>query len=404
LGWIFDGTLVIQDDKSRFDPSYVGEPIEEMVGRVKDWLASGKDVRIFTARVAGNSIGAEVSRRAISKWSKDIFGVILPVTCVKEKDLIVLYDDKAVQVEHNTGKILSITPGGIEEFKFSSEKPHCSNHIYYMLGCADCLAWLTLKEKHETKLEKVSRIGLHPLEINPRNPGPKLQLIRQQTTRKIFIFLYNAQSDVVKAVNKKAKELNKISTSEKRDLLLAAAVTAISWSSFIEEITSDLMEAMKSGITNGLEQLAITKTTEEVDKLSIEYANKRANQMVSSNGRYSIAETTNDDLHDIIEQSVDDNNINNLEDMITEAGIFSRQRAELIAKTEIAMAQSMGNLNIWKESKKIKSVNVVVSPGHDIIDLCDEHVAKNPYLIDKAPALPIHPHCGCSLAANELVE
>lgn len=294
-------------------------------------------------------------------------------------------------------------------FIFDQDRAHCSNHYHWSSGCPDCDRYLLYQEKYETKLEKLL-ISTHPLEIKPGDPGPKLQLIRQQATRKIFVFLQNASSDVVKAVNKRVKEFNKISDAEKRSALLAAAYMAIDWGDFIKEITLDLMEASKSGIMNGLEQLAVTRSTEEIDKEALDYSNIRTAEMVSKKwdkgklvdnpgARYSIAETTNDDLHDIIENVLSNNLLSKIEEEIIESGIFGRKRAELIAKTEIAMAQSRGNLDTWKRSNLIKSVNIVVSPGHDVTDLCDEHIAKNPWSINEVPELPLHPNCSCSLEA-----
>jgi len=54
-GWIgvdLDGTLAYYDEWRGL--YHIGEPIPAMVDRVKRWLAEGRDVRIFTARVSGN--------------------------------------------------------------------------------------------------------------------------------------------------------------------------------------------------------------------------------------------------------------------------------------------------------------------------------------------------------------
>jgi hypothetical protein len=423
-GWIgcdFDGTLVQQDAISQFDPSHIGEPVELMVNRVRAWLELGKDIRIFTARVSGNSLGASIARKEITEWCKEHLGKELPVTCIKEKDLIVLYDDKAVQVEPNTGKLItSATPHGLhdlhEAYVFMEGKAHCSDHFYHMNGCTSCGSHANFQEQYESKIQKVSnsRIGLHPLEITPGTPGPKLQLVRQQTTRKIFIFLQNAQADVVEAIQKKAKELNKVSDEEKRDLFLVAALAAISWADFIKEVTVDLMEAMKFGITNGLEQLAVVKTTEDIDKIASDYADRRSSEMVGMKwqdgklvnfpgARYNIAETIKDDVSDVLDQTLHNKSLDKLESNIAEAGIFGRKKAELIGKTEIAMAQSKGNLDIWKAAKLVKTVGIVVSENHDVEDLCDEHVALGAIPISKAPSLPLHPNCSCSMVAIELV-
>ena len=104
-GWIgcdFDGTHAVAP--SPYDPTTVGAPIPKMVERVKAWLAEGKDVRIFTARVAYVSPEMLVKiEAAIQKFCLDNLGKALPVTCIKDHEMLEFWDDRARQVELNTG-------------------------------------------------------------------------------------------------------------------------------------------------------------------------------------------------------------------------------------------------------------------------------------------------------------
>lgn len=110
-GWTgvdLDGTLAVDDMPSGvYEPRHIGRPIPEMVNRVKAWLAAGEDVRIFTARVSGSRNGGvtpEESRMLIEVWCKTVFGRILPITCIKDFKMKALWDDRAIQVEKNTGR------------------------------------------------------------------------------------------------------------------------------------------------------------------------------------------------------------------------------------------------------------------------------------------------------------
>jgi hypothetical protein len=78
-----------------------------MVQLVKEWLVQGEEVRIFTARVNPNhGQGDPVRiRRAIEDWCKRHLGQILPVTYEKDWDMLLLFDDRARQVKHNTGRV-----------------------------------------------------------------------------------------------------------------------------------------------------------------------------------------------------------------------------------------------------------------------------------------------------------
>ena len=99
-GWYgvdLDGTLAEHHSYKGHD--HIGAPIKLMVDRVKKWLKEGRDVRIFTARDAK-------SYPAIRKFCMENFGKTLKITNVKDRFMIELWDDRAVQVEHNTGKVV----------------------------------------------------------------------------------------------------------------------------------------------------------------------------------------------------------------------------------------------------------------------------------------------------------
>lgn len=128
-GWIgvdFDGTLA--EYGTWQGPTHVGKPVGEMLFRVKKWLADGREVRIFTARAfpigcidpeqvlpAPLADGAVIATReqvateavhAIRAWCLEHLGQVLTITCIKDYGMVELYDDRAVQVEMNTGRLV----------------------------------------------------------------------------------------------------------------------------------------------------------------------------------------------------------------------------------------------------------------------------------------------------------
>jgi len=102
-GWIgvdFDGTLAHYDGSRRFDGFEVlGDPIGLMVNRVIDWLQEGKEIRIVTARADGGRQEA-----LVKSWCLQYLGRELRITRCKDFEMLELWDDRAVQVETNTGR------------------------------------------------------------------------------------------------------------------------------------------------------------------------------------------------------------------------------------------------------------------------------------------------------------
>jgi hypothetical protein len=80
--------------------THIGKPIPKMVDKVKDWLANGEDVKIFTARAT-----IKEAVKAIEEWCIKHIGQKLEVTNKKDFAMIDLWDDRAKEVEKNTGEI-----------------------------------------------------------------------------------------------------------------------------------------------------------------------------------------------------------------------------------------------------------------------------------------------------------
>lgn len=86
----------------------IGKPIAIMVDRVRNWLADGITVKIFTARVSpfgpkGELRNVLAIETSIQNWCEKHIGVILPITNCKDFSCIQIWDDIAIQIIPNTG-------------------------------------------------------------------------------------------------------------------------------------------------------------------------------------------------------------------------------------------------------------------------------------------------------------
>ena len=108
IGVDLDGTLA--EYEPPFQAGRIGAPVPAMVNRVKAWLAAGEAVRIVTARV---SYGMPKHERwkaewVIEQWCRTHIGEVLPIQSHKDFGMKELWDDRAVTVEKNTGRKLTM--------------------------------------------------------------------------------------------------------------------------------------------------------------------------------------------------------------------------------------------------------------------------------------------------------
>lgn len=117
MGWIavdLDGTLAQYDGWGGI--AQIGQPVEEMANRVRRWLKYGHpaygevEVRIFTARVSVPEPERTIAAKHIENWCQEHLGVVLRVTNEKDFGMLEQWDDRAVQVEVNTGRRMDGQP------------------------------------------------------------------------------------------------------------------------------------------------------------------------------------------------------------------------------------------------------------------------------------------------------
>lgn len=133
MSWIgvdLDGTLAMYEGWK--GPTHIGQPIDAMVARMNDWWTKRQEVRIFTARcyplmfipvsyseawIPANyeQACAKQAVEAIRNWCISVLGRHYAITCVKDYTMWQLWDDRAVQVEQNTGRRMDEPPEFPEE-------------------------------------------------------------------------------------------------------------------------------------------------------------------------------------------------------------------------------------------------------------------------------------------------
>lgn len=96
IGVDLDGTLAHYEGWK--GPEHIGEPIEPMLQRVKNWIDQGVTVKIFTARAC-----TPEDVPYVEEWLEHHGIGGLEITNAKDHDMIECWDDRVIQVLPNTG-------------------------------------------------------------------------------------------------------------------------------------------------------------------------------------------------------------------------------------------------------------------------------------------------------------
>lgn len=97
VGVDLDGTLA--HDTGWKGRDHIGAPIPEMLERVKRMLRSGVRVKIFTARATDPRCIPPIRAWLMTHGLPE-----LEITNAKDFDCVEFYDDRAIEVIHNTGR------------------------------------------------------------------------------------------------------------------------------------------------------------------------------------------------------------------------------------------------------------------------------------------------------------
>lgn len=133
---------------------------------------------------------------------------------------------------------------------------------------------------------------------------------------------------------------------------LASQVNLSTLNDILDAVQVDLTEVAQDSGQLALKSVDVEPTDElvnQVNQAAIDYAKQRAAEMVSADGDKNIVESTRNMIRDVIVNGLEDNiGADAIADAIQASGAFSEERAELIAKQEIAMANEGGKQAGWQ--------------------------------------------------------
>ena len=236
---------------------------------------------------------------------------------------------------------------------------------------------------------------------------------------KVARVLTKTGKDIARQVAAKLGKLTKDDIENKdkaRRIALGLDLTTLN---VLSDVLPEELESVAADTGSlALAQIGVADRSELVNQVNdraVTYAKDRAAEMVGKrwvdgelvdnpNAEWVITDSTRDELQSIITQGLNDNiGHDAIADAIQEAGAFSADRAELIANTEIARANSVGALEGYKAARDI-GVKVMKSwlADSDPCPDCQENEDAGPIDLDSDfpsgdDAPPSHCNCECSL-------
>jgi hypothetical protein len=170
----------------------------------------------------------------------------------------------------------------------------------------------------------------------------------------------------------------------------------------IDELLAEVAEDGGKAFLAQLKLPGMDSLFDQVNDRAVVYAKARAAELVSG-----VDDATRDDLKSIIADGLADNiGMDAIADNIRDAYAFSEDRADLIARTEITMANQQGALQGMKMARgagvKLKKIWV---PDADACEECQGNEDDGPIDLDDQfssgdDASPAHPNCECSVASE----
>lgn len=217
----------------------------------------------------------------------------------------------------------------------------------------------------------------------------------------------------------KLTKLTKVSTDEARAIAeqVLAKLKLDAWATLVPEVQELLLAITEDGIRVAFGQLGVAPSieiTEQVNLRAVEWATARAAELVgmrvnaagefvvNPNAQWTITDGTRALLRgDVVRAIEEGTSTATLAGQLEESYAFSADRAETIARTELAHADVAGNLITYRDSGVVEGKEWVLGSEHDDDDECDDAAAMGVVPLDDdfggIGDPPAHPKCVCDI-------
>jgi hypothetical protein len=254
--------------------------------------------------------------------------------------------------------------------------------------------------------------------------------------RAVAKMLTAAGDDIAHQIDERLKAAGKVRKVDEKDgsgsikpiagfsLTAGELVDGLDLSSFdtiVDAVDAALFDVASDSALKAVAQVGASSAeglVDQVNQAAVDWARNRAAELVGKrwtaagelidnpNPTMAITETTRDLLRELIAKGLEDNvGRPAIADMIQESFAFSEDRADLIARSEVRMANAAGKMDGWRAAEDAASVELLkgwqTTNNDNCCDECEENEAVG--LIPLDDEFPSgadsegdsHPNCQC---------
>lgn len=236
---------------------------------------------------------------------------------------------------------------------------------------------------------------------------PRMQKLDRKLSKVISKFLKTQAPVIAKQLTGLVGKIEKAGKDPLADLNL-------DWDSLVEDVSVVLAAVTKDG---SAEAFASIGKTGDVDGPATAWANDRAAELVGKkwvdgklvdnpNAKWVITDSTRDMLNNYVSQAIDDGmTTDELSQYLEDSFAFSEGRADMIARTEVAMADSTSQMIAYQDSGVVAGTVWITANDDAVSDGCQANAEAGVVPLgelypsgDEAP--PAHPNCRCDIVAE----
>lgn len=247
---------------------------------------------------------------------------------------------------------------------------------------------------------------------------PIIRTTRKEFTDVVADFFKQQPAKLAAQIVQARARMTKAAEEEDVDAIVES-LDLSAWGALGADVEPLLLKIALDGIAVAFKQIGFAPSPDivaQVNQKAVEWAKERAAELVGKrvlvdgsvvdnpNAAYAITESTREQLRSLVVDAIEEGTSStDLATQLEESYAFSEDRAETIARTELAAADVQGNLTAYRDSGMVSGKEWILGSEHGEgdPDECDDASEMGVVPLDDdfggIGDPPAHPNCVCDI-------